>query len=33
MARQVARSIKVQEGSTQTADDLIEALNEAQVNA
>lgn len=33
MARQVARSIKVQEGSTQTADDLIEALQEAQEKA
>lgn len=33
MSRQMARTIKIQEGSTQTADDLIEALQEAQVNA
>ena len=33
MSRKIARSVKVQEGSTQTADDLIEALQEAQINA
>ena len=33
IARQVARSVKVQEGSSQTADQLVEALQQAQVNA
>ena len=33
MSRKIARSVKVQEGSTQTADELIEALQEAQINA
>lgn len=32
-ARQLERSIKTQEGSGQTPDDLINALNQAQVNA
>ena len=31
--RKTERSVKVQEGSGQTADDLIEALQEAQINA
>ena len=33
MSRKIARSVKVQEGSTQTADQLVEALQQAQVNA
>lgn len=31
--RKIERSVKVQEGSGQTADELIEALQEAQINA
>ena len=33
LSRQIARSVKVQEGSSQTADELVEALQQAQINA
>ncbi len=33
ISRQMERSVKTQEGSSQSADELIEALQEAQVNA
>ena len=33
MSRKIARSVKVQEGSSQTADELVEALQQAQINA
>lgn len=33
MSRKIARSVKVQEGSSQTADELVEALQQAQTNA
>lgn len=33
ISRQMERSVKTQEGSSQTAEELVQALNEAQVNA
>lgn len=33
LSRQIARAVKVQEGSSQTADELVEALQQAQINA
>ena len=32
-SRKIERSVKIQEGSSQTADELVEALQQAQVNA
>lgn len=33
LSRQITRAVKVQEGSSQTADELVEALQQAQINA
>ena len=33
ISRQMERSVKSQEGSSQTAEELVQALNDAQVNA